>query len=194
MDSNNNNNNNKNYINQLKEYWCDACGFYHTDSEEDDLVCSYCNQHKSHFFLLQMTVYHNYGFSKKQVLQCRDCQKEEAIVKAKAGVTATAVGDSRDLPLTFVLSNVQSDCDIRESICQAIEELCSKSELNVVNYYDAVKAAYLKDPQTDDYYPMTLRNYLIERGWDGKPPYRLIMLRMLPSGSLNQATFMSPAT
>jgi membrane-anchored protein YejM (alkaline phosphatase superfamily) len=44
--------------------------------------------------------------------------------------------------------------------------LCSKSEFNVANYYDAVKAAYLKVPksETDDYYPMTIRNYLTERG------------------------------
>jgi hypothetical protein len=72
-DSNNNNN-------QLSEYWCHICDFYHTDSEQDyrNNICSYCNQHKSYLQLHPRTVYYNYGFCKREVFQCSECQKEEA--------------------------------------------------------------------------------------------------------------------
>jgi hypothetical protein len=68
-----------NSSNQLrkKEYWCRICGFLHTDSKEDYFVCNYCNQHKPYLLLPTRTVYYNYGFSMKYVLQCRDCRKEE---------------------------------------------------------------------------------------------------------------------
>jgi DNA-directed RNA polymerase subunit RPC12/RpoP len=61
--------------NQLNRYWCHTCGFFHTDSEQDYLICNYCNQYKPR--LLLRTVYFNYGLSKQEVSQCQDCQKEE---------------------------------------------------------------------------------------------------------------------
>jgi hypothetical protein len=96
------------------------------------------------------TVYYNYGSCKREVLQCSDCQKEEV--------------DS--FKLIYVLSDAKSDSDIYESICQAIEELCSKSDWNQVNYYDAVKAAYLNKTRKlpREYYLTTIRDYLLDSG------------------------------
>ena len=96
------------------------------------------------------TIYYNYGFSKREVFQCSDCQKEEV--------------DS--FKLTFVLSDAKSESDIYESICQAIKELCSKLDSNQINYYDAVKAAYLNKTQKlpKEQYLTTIRDYLLDRG------------------------------
>ena len=43
--------------------------------------------------------------------------------------------------------------------------MCSKSESNIVNYYDAVKRAYRKETFKifDQYNPMTIRDYLLDK-------------------------------
>lgn len=147
---NNNIDRDSNNTNQLSEYWCHTCEFYHTDSEQDyrNKICSYCNQHKSYLQLHPRTVYYKYGFCKREVLQCSEYQKEEA----------------GSFKVTHVLTDAKSDSDIYESICQAIEELCSKSGSNhVINYYDAVRAAYLNKTQklSKEYFLMTIRDYLL---------------------------------
>jgi hypothetical protein len=65
-----------------------------------------------------------------------------------------------------VLSDAKSESDIYESICQAIKELCSKLDSNQINYYDAVKAAYLNKTQKlpKEQYLTTIRDYLLDRG------------------------------
>jgi hypothetical protein len=65
-----------------------------------------------------------------------------------------------------VLSDAKCNSDIYESICQAIKELCSKSDSNQINYYDAVRAAYLNKTRKlpREYYLTTIRDYLLDRG------------------------------
>ena len=136
--------------NQLNQYWCHTCGFFHTDSEQDYLVCSYCNQHKPYLLLLLRTVYYKYGFSKQEVLQCRDCQKEEMV----------------SFNLIPSITPVTREAETYGSICETIKDMCSKSESNIVNYYDAVKGAYRKETFKilDQYNPMTIRDYLLDKG------------------------------
>ena len=72
-----------------------------------------------------------------------------------------------------MLSDVKSDSDIYESTWQAIKELCvkskskSKSDPNhVVNYYEAINAAYLNKTRklSGEYHLTTIRDYLLDRG------------------------------
>jgi hypothetical protein len=155
----NSNNTDNNYNNQPREYWCHVCRFFHTDSELDsrNKICSYCNQHKSYLMLLPRTVYYKNGFSKREVLQCQDCQKQEA--------------DS--LNIVWSVIPVTRDSEVYESICQTMREMCLKcknkknrSTASLVNYYDAVKAAYRKETSkaADQYNPMTIRDYLLDKG------------------------------
>jgi hypothetical protein len=136
--------------NQLNRYWCHTCGFFHTDSEQDYLICNYCNQHRPSLLILSRTVHYNYGFSKHEVLQCRDCQKEEMNL----------------FSLTPSFTPVTWYAETYESVCEMIKDICSKSESNIVNYFDAVKRAYRKQTFKilDQYNPMTIRDYLLDKG------------------------------
>jgi hypothetical protein len=121
-------------------------------------ICSYCNQHEPWVILLPRTVYYNHGFSQRDVLQCRECQKEEMDL----------------FNLTLSITPITWHNEAYESICEMINIICSKQESKskpeikskVVNYYDAVKRAYEKEAMKilDQNNPMTIRDYLLARG------------------------------
>ena len=100
--------------------------------------------------ILPRTAYYNYGLSKQEVLQCRDCQKEEMDL----------------FNIIPSLTPITRYTETYESICETIKEMCSKSKSNTVNYYDAVKRAYGKKTIKilDQYNPMIIRDYLLTRG------------------------------
>jgi hypothetical protein len=98
------------------------------------------------------TIYYSHGFLQKDVLQCNDCLQDE--IKSKSYIK------NRDRS-AYALTPATWHNEAYDSICQSIKELRFHSF--IVNYYDAVKAAYLKKtPKLDyQYNPMTIRDYLL---------------------------------
>jgi hypothetical protein len=116
--------------------------------------------------LLPREIYYNYGFSMREVLQCQECQKEEA--------------DSFNL--VWSATPVTRDSEVFQSICETVRDLCLKNKnenqnnegkenssaaVVVVNYYDAMKQAFRKEKckNFNQYNPTTIRNYLLDRGF-----------------------------
>jgi hypothetical protein len=121
---------------------------------------NYCRRLYLRLLLHYTTVYYSHGFSKREVLQCNECIDCEikAGRKNKSDNTGYAV-----TPATWEIG-------VYQSICESIKELCSHKSDHNVNYYDAVKAAYLKEtpkpkPESVEsdspYNPMPIRDYLL---------------------------------
>jgi hypothetical protein len=97
--------------------------------------CNYCRRLYLRLLLHITTVYYSHGFSKRDVLQCNECIEYE--IKARRLNKSENTGYTIT-PATWYIGAY-------ESICQSIKELCSQKTDHMVNYYDAVKAAYLKE-------------------------------------------------
>ena len=122
-------------------------------------ICNYCQSLLPRLELHFNTVYYSHGFSKRDVLQCNECIQYDIMARRlnKSDNTGYAI-----TPATWEIGAYQS-------ICESIKELCSQKSDQIVNYYDAVKAAYLKETpkprpesETDTQYnPMPIRDYLL---------------------------------
>ena len=94
---NNNNNNDR--------YWT-VHGVIHTGTRLYE-ICDYCLHHK--YWMYPGTVYYRYGFAKKDVLMCDDCNKiEEKHFKS-------------------ILTTYITEDKAYEAICQVIKEKTSSS-------------------------------------------------------------------
>jgi hypothetical protein len=113
-----------------------------TEIPEGFVRCDYCRAPYAAIFLHSMTVYYSHGFSRREVLQCDDCFKEQGrTLESKSSARNNKKNDS----IGFAVTPVTWYDEAYDSICQAIRDLCSRSAYHIVNYYDAVKAAYLKE-------------------------------------------------
>jgi hypothetical protein len=88
-------------------------------------------------------------------LQCDECIQDD--IKARRLNKSDNTG--------YAITPVTWEIGAYQSICQSIKELCSHKSDHIVYYYDAVKAAYLKEtpkPESaSQYNPMPIRDYLL---------------------------------
>jgi hypothetical protein len=115
--------------------------------------CNYCRRLYLRLLLHITTVYYSHGFSKLDVSQCNECIQDD--------IKARRLNKSENTGYTITPATWHEEA--YDSICQSIEDMCSHKFDHIVNYYDAVKAAYLKEtPKMENQYnPMTIRDYLL---------------------------------
>jgi hypothetical protein len=137
--------------------------FVSKEEEEYDgfKKCNYCRRLFLRSLLHSTAVYYSHGFSKREVLQCNECIEYE--------INARRINKSDNTRTGYAITPATWEIGACQSICESIKELCSHKSDHIVNYYDAVKAAYLKEtpkpkprPQpADQYNPMPIRDYLL---------------------------------
>jgi hypothetical protein len=123
-------------------------------------VCNYCQRLLPRLELHFNTIYYSHGFLKRDVLQCNECIDYE--IKARRINKSDNTG--------YAITPVTWEIGVYQSICESIKDLCSHKSDHIVNYYDAVKAAFLKEEpkpkpgsvESDrPYNPMPIRDYLL---------------------------------
>lgn len=110
--------------------YCYVCGYVH-ESKEDYRICDYCLEHKRWVYLPK-PVYYRYGFAKRLVSICEDCNMfefENEKVKPRVITIPTQV-------YAF------------ESICKVIKRSGGN---NSVNYYQVVRMAYSESAELREY-------------------------------------------
>ena len=110
--------------------YCYVCGYVH-ENKEDYRICDYCLQHKR-WVSLPKPVYYRYGFAKRLVPICEDCNTylfECLKVKPRIITVPTLIS-------AF------------ESICKVIK---TSGENNPINYYETVSMAYLESDELREY-------------------------------------------
>ena len=111
--------------------YCYVCGYVH-ESKEDYRICDYCLEHKR-WVSLPKAVYYKYGFAKRLVSICEDCNIFEfEYLKVKPRIIT-----------------VPTKINAFESICKVIKRRTSS---NPINYYDAVRMAYLESDELREYF------------------------------------------
>jgi hypothetical protein len=102
-------------------------------------------------------VYYSHGFSKREVLQCNECIDYEIKARRLNKFDNTKTG--------YAITPATWEIGAYQSLCESIKELCSHKSDHIVNYYDAVKAAYLKETSktqsANHYNPMPIRDYFL---------------------------------
>lgn len=110
--------------------YCYVCGYVH-ESKEDYRICDCCLQHKR-WVSLPKPVYYRYGFAKRLVSICEDCNTFEfEYLKVKPRIIT-----------------VPTLANAFESICRVIKR---SSRNNSVNYYEVVRMAYSESEELREY-------------------------------------------
>jgi hypothetical protein len=110
---------------KLNQY-CSIHRYVHYESYE---VCDYCLEHKH--YLHHRDKYCNYGFSKRNIAICHTC--EDSLFGGGVKYRRIRIADE--------------PYDMYERICQVIKEhtIKEEGEQQVIEYFEAVRIAYLKD-------------------------------------------------
>ena len=112
---------------KLNQY-CTVHRYVHNESYE---LCDYCMEHKH--YLHHRDKYCNYGFTKRNIAICKAC--EDSLFSGGGGRYRRII--IADEPY-----------DMYERICQVIKEhTTTKEGEQVIEYFEAVRIAYLKDTQ-----------------------------------------------
>ena len=109
---------------------CYICGYIH-ESKEDYRVCDYCMQHKRWIYLPK-PVYYRFGFAKRLVSICEDCNEYEF----------------EYLNVKPRIITVTTKINAFESICKVIKR---SGENNPINYYEAARIAFLESSELREY-------------------------------------------
>jgi hypothetical protein len=106
---------------KLNQY-CSIHRYVHKESYE---LCDYCIEHK-HYCLYHKDKYYNYGFSKRKIAICKDCED-------------SLFGGGR-----YGIIIAHEPYNIHECICQVIKDntTTTTADLQVIDYYEGVKIAY----------------------------------------------------
>ena len=111
---------------KLNQY-CSIHKYVHKEAYE---LCDYCLEHKH--YLHHRDKYCNYGFSKRNIAICNDCEDS---LFGGAGKPRIIIADE--------------PYDMYERICQVIKEHTTTKEgeqqKTTIEYFEAVRIAYLKD-------------------------------------------------
>jgi hypothetical protein len=109
---------------KLNQYCC-IHKYVHKEAYE---LCDYCLEHKH--YLYHRDKYCNYGFSKRNIAICKGCEDD----LFGCGKYRIIIADE--------------PYDMYERICQVIKEHTIKEEgEQVIEYFEAVRIAYLKNTQ-----------------------------------------------
>ncbi len=121
----------------LNQY-CTVHRYVHKEAYE---LCDYCMEHKH--YLHHRDKYCNYGFSKRNIAICQTC--EDSLFGGGAGKYRIIIADE--------------PYDMYERICQVIKDKTTKTtikgeeeegeqqQLTIIEYFEAVRIAYLRNTQ-----------------------------------------------
>jgi hypothetical protein len=109
---------------KLNQY-CSIHRYVHNEAYE---LCDYCLEHKH--YLHHRDKYCNYGFSKRNIAICKGCEDS---LFGGAG--------------KYRIRIAHEPYDMYERICQVIKDKTTKEGEQVIEYFEAVRIAYLKDTQ-----------------------------------------------